>query len=249
MRLHRCLLIACGTLCQACDSKLDSTPLRGSGDEPAPPRIELAGDALLERLFAQLAPTTTRFVLAPDLTLHFAIPAGGTTVNLARDGTISFGALGTRLDEPGKNALRAALGEVRSQQVDIVVDRSQTVRTLIELVRVVQPMFPTVRIASGVPTGPTRARIIANDQTVIRDNFESIRRCVNHSLTSDGPTTGYKLELAYTVDANGAVVGAAVSSSPGVVPPLSECLTKAALTWKVKVAAGKYTTPIEVKAE
>jgi hypothetical protein len=246
MRLHRCLLIACVTLWQACDSKQDQRAPQGSSDEPAL-RIDLAGDARVEGLFARLAPTTTRFILA-DNTLHFAIPAGPTTVTLARDGTVSFGALSTVLDAPGKNALVAALGEVKSKQVDIVVDRSQTMRALIDLVRVVHPLFATVRIAAGVPTGPTGLRItVAENQTVVQDNVESIRRCVNRSLTSDG--TGYQIQLAFTVDANGAVTHASIRSATGIGPLLSDCLTKAALTWKVKVAAGEYTAPIEVNFE
>lgn len=242
MRLDRCLLIACGTLSHACDSKTDPTNSQ-TAPHLAPVHIALAGDAPLEQLFSRLGPSTARFVLAPDLELRYAVPAGSTTVTLARDGSIHFGSLHTPLDEAGKNTLRAALADVKTNQIDLVVDRTQPVHALVELVGLVRAQFPEIRVAAGVPSGPTLGRIVYDESlTVIGDNIETIRSCVNRTM----PVTSQRIELELRIDDHRAIDRVGVRGDSGLPPDLSQCLTAAALAWKTTLAPGTHRVPFEV---
>lgn len=289
MRLHRCLLVACVTLSHACDSRETSQPVAKPIPPQAPaaaepPRVEVAADQPSARVFEILsrAPETiSRFVLVvpPDtagVPIRYAARATadgpGMVATVEADGDLLLWSaqgtegtsgkpeLVTRVDEPGKNALRAALIEVANRtgatRMDIIIDREQPTRVLAELLATVRarddgrPLFPDVRVIAGVPTPVTTMtmRIMTEDlHDQIEANSMPLRKCFEQALKRDGPTGMIALEITVTLGKSGRVVAVRITGEGS--PPLLECLQAAIRAWILVADAGTYKFRLEMTTQ
>ena len=292
MRLHRCLLIACVTLSQACDSKqaaptaepvtkiatvVVDEAVRGIPIEGDVVRLQIDGKRRSSDAFDVLlaAPQLVRGELIVDgatVPVRFdkTAPDGpGMQVMLARtgeillwslsgtDGTAEKPLLVTKLDEPGKNSLRAALAEIKTRtkatRIDAIVDRTQPMSSVAELVTVMRGSGYDVRLIAGAPTAASALGMsIAAPpglHGLLRDHEKPLRRCFQQALGRDGPMAGLTIEVSIVVDATGAVSESKIGATDQISTEMINCVTSAVLAWKLSAPPGPYKFTLDFKAQ
>jgi hypothetical protein len=272
MALHRCLLIACVTLSQACDSKR-AEPVAEKLPAPAAEIVVAPGEAT-DAMFEELrASSTEQVVLVIGDTRHpvhytsraFADGPGMVATLRAngnvelwsttgREGTPAKPKLAAPLDEAGKNAIRAALADVKARtgakRIDVIVDRAQLGGVLGALLEAVRPPFEDVRVVAGVPTTPSHMKLGVEDAGALQDTITagtaSLKQCFEESLRRDGPISSVRLVVEGTV-AQGRFTNVSVGKSPS--PHLGDCISTAVRGWSVTAAPGHYQFHIKMTAQ
>jgi hypothetical protein len=274
MTLHRCLLIACVTLSQACDSK-PAVPV-AEKLPVAPLQIVVDANEPTDRMFEALLSTTSEQIVLviggtsyPVLYTTRATADGpGMVASLARNGTVDLWStsgtegtpqkplLTTPLDEPGRNTIRAVLTDVvtrtSAKRIDVIVDRVQPASALAILLATVRPPFQEVRVVAGVPTSHARLEmkvVELGDETLKADilaNKESLHDCFEQSLQRDPPVTGVVLTIEVDVGTNGKVPWVSVGGSYS--RQLGDCVSAAMRRWTVNAKPARYTFQIQMKA-
>lgn len=294
MRLHRCLLIACVTLCQACDSKpaappaapvvtkiatviVDDAGVRGTPIEGDAVRLQIDGKRRSSDAFDILlaAPQLVRGELVVDGTtvaVRFdkTAPDGpGMQVMLARtseiilwstsgtEGTDERALLVTKLDDPGKNTLRASLADIKTRtkaaRIDAIIDRTQPMSSVAVLVATLHDAGYDVRLIAGAPTAAsTLGMSIAAPpglHGLLQDHEKPLRRCFEQALRRDGPMAGLTLEVKIVVEQGGRVSESTVGVGPQISTEMVNCVTAAVLAWKLSAPPGPYKFTLTFKAQ
>ena len=273
MALHRCLLIACVTLSQACDSnrtapaaeKLPATTpeIAVAPDEPTDDMFETLRTAAAEHVVLVIGGTRypVRYAsaavadgpgMAATLRANGDVALWSTT---GTEGTLARPKLVTRLDDAGKNAIRSALADVATRtgakRIDVIVDRAQPARELAALLETVRPPFAEVRVVAGVPTTPSRMGFKVEDAAALEDAITagqaSLKRCFEESLRRDGPISSLRLEVKGTVVEAGKIrdisVGGAHASQ------LADCVSNAVFAWSTAAKPGRYLFHIDMTTQ
>ena len=298
MRLHRCLLIACVTLSQACDSK-DAAPtaapvvtkvaavviddtgttvdgVRGAPIEAEAIRLQIAAKRRASDAFDVLhaTPKLARVELVVDgvtaaVRFDKVEPDGpGMQVHLVRtgevmlvstsgrEGTAERPLVVTKLDEPGRNARRASLAEIKTRtkatRIDIVVDRVQPMSAVIDVVTTLRSAGYDVRLVAGAPSGSTMLGMSIdgppNIGGLLADSEKTLQHCFEEALRRDGPIAELTIELSIVVGTAGNVSESKVGTSQDMSAELFQCLTSTVLAWKLPAPPGPYQFTINFRA-
>jgi len=216
-------------------------------------RVELVVDGVTTAVrFDKLEPD------GPGMKVHMVRTGDVMLLSVSgSEGTPDKPLLVTKLDEPGRNALRASLAEIKTRtkatRIDAIVDRVQPMSVVVDLAATLRGAGYDVRLIAGVPTTGTYVGMSIdsppNFDGILRDSEKTLRRCFEEALRRDGPMTGLTIELSIVVDKTGNVSESKVASTQDMSADFVNCLSKTVLAWKLAATPGPYQFTINFKAQ
>ena len=145
-------------------------------------------------------------------------------------------------------ALDAALRAVRGKSIEISVDPVAGYQVLAEIAATAAPYFEELRIAAAPREGLTMMSLnlyISGPLASQIDN-QPLVDCVKDALPQLQDVIGLRVRVRFTLDDKGAISNV-VPVGRHVPAMLARCLTIAVHRWKLKLPAGEYEVPMDLR--